>query len=93
MAQLDLAPIKARLSAATPGPWYWDETDHHLFSDDYNHEAHDSISVRYKSRSLLHMVEDCAEPVHEADAVFMAHARQDIERLVALVETLLGAPA
>ncbi|KKM06596.1 hypothetical protein LCGC14_1742440 [marine sediment metagenome] len=74
------AEMRKRHDSATPGPWHWDGTEAYLYSQEPNHEAKDSIAVRYKSRSLL--CGHAAQPVHEHDAVFIAHARADIPALL-----------
>ena len=74
------AEARERHNSATPGPWHWDGTEAYLYSQEPNHEAKDSIAVRYKSRSLL--CGHAAQLVHEHDAVFIAHARADVPALL-----------
>lgn len=76
---IDLNPIKARLAAATSGPWRitkWDRGD--LVAD-----------MDGEALSLLTIRDDDMPVVKEAeDAEFIAHARTDMKELVAEVERL-----
>ncbi len=77
---IDLEAIKARCKAATKGPWkytYSKEDNEHnviLHGDDYNDDT------------VLLFYEGCQ--TGNADAEFIAHAREDVPALVAEVERL-----
>lgn len=69
---LDLAPIKARAEAATPGPW---KDDGEIIGPGFG------IAQTWDKHE-----DDFANA--EANSEFIAHARQDIPALVAEVERL-----
>lgn len=74
MTDIDLEPIKARLEAATDGPWEIDPT------------AHDwAAGVR-----CLPCQVSVADTASVEIAEFIAHAPEDIDALVAEVERLRG---
>lgn len=70
---LNLDAIKARTTAATPGPWMWDGAIWQAWAD---------------GESVLCAVARAGLRVGQEDAEFMAHARADIPALVAEVESL-----
>lgn len=84
----DLAAIRARLDAATPGPWFTPD----------ERRLQGAVSTRIGDRECqvasidgdAAMFDHRAEPheVQRANASFIAHARQDVEQLVARVEFL-----
>lgn len=72
---MSLADIKARAAAATPGPW---EAIEHVGSEP-------AMSSVWTTEDGEHDV--ClAEETLLADAEFVAHARTDIDRLLAVAE-------
>ncbi len=83
---MNLEPIKARLAAATPGPWhpveipaakYVGVTAEHWDGDGYH----------------VCSTEDCDPEDAVPNATFIAHAKADVEALVAEVERLRAAIA
>lgn len=77
MTELDLTPIKARLDAASPGPWSWGYVD-----DTANPEAlHSSID-------LVAYAPDRTIKIGYPDATLIASAPADIAALIAEVERL-----
>ena len=73
MKLLDLAAIRARCDAATPGPWTYDET------------GYVDIGLP-RSRSIAVGVE--IDATAKSDGDFIAHARTDIPALLAYVHDL-----
>jgi hypothetical protein len=73
---IDMDAIKARRDAATPGPWCADPIE----DDDVDWFVH---AAREPDFPIL-VQRACGE----ADAEFIAHARQDVDDLVAEVEQL-----
>ena len=67
MSPDQLAAIRARRDAATPGPWRKDHTDATTIS------------------ALGHFI---GETLRDADAEFVAHARQDVDDLLDYVDEL-----
>lgn len=65
----ELTAILARADAATPGPWAWAD------------EPEVGCSLRL-AHLTLHWESD-GEPGADDDAAFIAHAREDVPRLVA----------
>jgi len=77
MTPEELAAIRARAEAATPGPWRG-VPGRYILPDDWNH--------RYTAHQVI---EGCIyNPNAENDHAFIAHAREDIPALVAEVERL-----
>ena len=77
MTPEELAAIRARAEAATPGPWDG-VPGRCILPDDWNH--------RYTAHQVI---EGCIyNPNAENDHAFIAHAREDIPALVAEVERL-----
>ncbi len=74
MSDLDLEAIKARAAAATPGPW--ERPEYGIFS----------FTARTEYGAAMPVVGDCIYA--DADADFIAHAREDMDTLVAEVERL-----
>jgi hypothetical protein len=73
---LDLEPIKARMEAATEGPW------HKLFST----ASGPSVGI-YKDQNQRHQ-QTLAYGLSDNNQDFVAHSRTDIPALVAEVEML-----
>lgn len=75
----DLEPIKARAETATPGPWKAEG-------------APWRVRAVYMQAGLRHTAWpalcDCGAQPNEANAEFIAHAREDIPALIAEVERL-----
>ena len=103
MTPKQLAEIKARVEAATPGPWEF-ETDSDIDGFSYvewvEHIISKSVTIeRYKHTYpgrqyqiiIASMTENETQGKEEfANATFIAHARQDVPALVAEVERLRG---
>lgn len=89
---VDLAAIEARAAAATEGPWAV-LLGNEIATGVENHGPHEA-SFEHKVCRLdeLDYDEDYAEPRDsgslEADAEFIAHAREDVPALVAVVRRL-----
>jgi hypothetical protein len=85
MPDIDLSAIKARAAAATPGPWTVDRE--HYEGDDYY-----PVGIRSAldcKEPMLFYFDDWADAATiNADADFIAAAREDIPALVAEVERL-----
>lgn len=77
--QLDLAPIKARTEAATDAPWH---------PVDLRHQRGGQIRIFPKRGGwiIANVLAKGDNP--DADAEFVAHAREDIPALIAEVESL-----
>lgn len=79
MTSEELAAIKARAEAATPGPWKRsDEESGDYYAPGWSVEA----PIEVGSMSLAVSIDD------KPDAEFIAHARTDVPALVAAVEDL-----
>ncbi len=78
MTDMELAAIRERAEAATPGEWRYDD----FGQPDYPNVYNDSGRVAVP----LHGMEACID--NKADALFIAHARADIVALLAEVEVL-----
>ena len=76
---LDLEPIKARLAAASIGPWGVTRNDHYTYLDWPGGEL----------AALVHDKMRGAEQAH-ADADFIGHAPADVAALIDEVESLRG---
>ena len=78
---LDLDPIRARLAAATPGPW-------HAYGNTLAAEVgRCTCSPHYGAHERSCGLEDIGQVV-ESDAELIAHAPADLAALVAEVERL-----
>lgn len=94
LLRIDLLAIKERLRRATYGPWRAADGGAECFSGDESANsatrfyAEDDCILTYDKREVL----GCSEwmRVKRDDLEFMAHARQDIEMLIAEVERLRG---
>lgn len=89
MTDEQLSEIEARANAATPGPWAAG-VDHHYFGHAYINTPTDCYEIDDTARMNASAYDD--ERRHhnqlDADAVFMAHAREDVPALVAEVRRL-----
>lgn len=93
--QPNLAEIKARAQAATPGPWFAGDAN----GGDPPHERRPFwvVSTEDTDPDLGEAPEEWAAEIRvgaQGDAEFIAHAREDVPALVAEVErlqTALGA--
>ena len=78
----ELAAMKARIAATTPGPWtsYFEGRDH---------TSGDSF-IQTATQDIYISAEDYAGGAGHfcADQDFIAHARQDMPRLIAEIERL-----
>jgi hypothetical protein len=86
---LDLDPIRARLEAASPGPWRWED-----WGDppvDHGRSAHtlasDELSL---TKAICTAAQATSMWKNPADADLIAHAPSDIAALIAEVERLRG---
>jgi len=78
----ELAAIKARAEAATPGPWQWTATkgeDDHLVSLAVHDRYGQSLEVLGTSEWLR---------IEPPNATFIAHARTDVPAILAEVKRL-----
>ena len=76
---LDLPAIRARAEAATPGPWSLQES---------NQGGAILLRGLENDNRLRRHPQSHLQVVPEADAVFVAHAREDVPALLAEVERL-----
>jgi hypothetical protein len=77
-AEMDLAPIKAREAAATPGPW----------GHAYRPDGTTTVWHVDPESGRLTVAEVRGWDRHAENAAFIAHARADVPALVAEVEQL-----
>lgn len=93
MPPLDLEAIKARLAAATPGPWeaqrYTANTGGILVSE----PDPETGGERWRVADTRWRWAKGGEPEQWANLVFIAHARLDVPALIAEVERLSVLPA
>jgi hypothetical protein len=89
MTNEELKAIRDRAEAATPGPWYWEKLD----ADGWN----DTEMPCLVSASVEGVMDfgDCEQyyptegsPPNDKDAEFIAHAREDVPKLLAEIERL-----
>lgn len=102
--KLNLDEIKARCEAATPGPWIWEANKTHsvkLYTPkngectvmDFVRRGMQDAQPRFSDRGnvplggIMHDADEI-DLRENPDAMFIAHARQDIPVLVAEVERL-----
>ena len=85
--QTRLAEIRARVEAATPGPWEWDAIDEgSLRTLD---PLGDAVARKYGLRAqILGTGEHNRKTPNRADTDFIAHSRQDIPDLLAELSRL-----
>lgn len=93
MTDIDLAAIRARAEAATEGPWYWRNTMDVLLLG-----ARSKLVMGFRRFGMngaqpeFRNSDNLMEPAGKAniydypDAEFIAHAREDVPALLALVE-------
>lgn len=81
-----LLAIKARAKAATPGPWT-DKTRDFEGIDGYGWETHPTVEANGKTVCVIYERE-IDEDKDEADAAFIAAAREDVPALLEEVERL-----
>jgi hypothetical protein len=91
-----LAPIKARLEAATPGPWSWRNTGEPMLLGArsrlvmaFSRMGMGSAQPEFRDRDGLIVKAGKANLNAFPDAVFIANAPTDITRLLAAVERAL----
>lgn len=86
MTPEQLAEIKARAAAATPGPWEYIENRFNVEDDNGDHIG----SIRaIEARMWIAAVDDVHPPEEaEGNALFIAHARTDIPMLIDEIERL-----
>jgi hypothetical protein len=85
MTTLDLEPIKARLAAATPGPWrVWTDPD----PTKVRATAVETAWCHGDIEGDTELITDYLPT--DADAEMIAHAPEDLAALVAEVERLRG---
>ena len=83
LTDAELAAIRARVDAASPAPWEsFIEGRDHLAGDDFIRIG--GLDLAWHDMNVLHDTHPA--PPHDLD--FIAHARQDIPRLLAEVERL-----
>lgn len=79
-----LAEIKTRVEAATPGPWEFLKNEFNTEDDNGDHIG----SIR-SSEWWIAAIDDLGvEEGAEANAIFIAHAREDVEELLASITRL-----
>lgn len=77
MNDQELAEIRGRVERATPGPWFWPYANT-LAEDNGDPEGFGRLVV------------GLATSITDADAKFIAHARQDLPALLEEIERLRG---
>lgn len=81
---VNLDAIKARLAAATPGPWEWSvRPKRHMLIHRFSERGH--LTVLETEGDSEYAEYPCA---NEADRAFIEHAPSDIAALIAEVERL-----
>jgi hypothetical protein len=81
-APLDLAAIRARCDAATPGPWHiWRDLDYRGY-----YTVGDAAGVLTPERPETDECNPTAHVYIEPDAEFIARAREDIPALLAALD-------
>lgn len=84
----DLAEIKARCEAATPGPWDYDEM-HQEITTPYSSDQYWLIVSEARQTPDQDYPVDQFGHTYDANFAFIAHAREDIPALLAEVERLM----
>lgn len=79
MTDEEIAAIRARAEAATPGPWETDDV-----------ESWYVYKVERGSGVATEVAEFLSRMLRQSDAAFVAHARQDVPDLLAEIERLRG---
>ena len=86
MADLDLAAIRARAEAATEGPW---ENDYPEVGQHWSRPEPWAKVVSTDVACMAYCYGGSAQGIeNEADAEFIAHAREDIPALLAEIDRL-----
>jgi len=86
-----LAEIRARCDAATPGPWAFDEFGNYIYQQIDLHPIAEVRGYGYltgKGHGGLGLLDDEALAVQSANANFIAHARKDIPALLSEISNL-----
>ena len=83
MTKEEMGQIKARVEAATEGPWHWDEEREKLVNDFGDSVITIQIGTYALEKPHLIGYGGC-----HADEQFIAHAREDMPKLLAEVERL-----
>lgn len=78
-----LDEIKVRLNAATPGPWH--KADSAYYGIVWSQETEPDPNDRAAQEPVAVQFE-VAHTAKSEDAVFIAHAREDIATLLAIIE-------
>lgn len=88
--------IKARLAAATPGPWIWEDWTEDGGSDAFTLTAPPETRENYKDTIFPDLrnriIADEDQNISEADRDFIAHAPEDIALLLEVVEAAMDHP-
>lgn len=74
----ELQAIKRRVASATPGPWFVQHVPFNGFDDPIITTANGT----YVAQTAYDMQSDTLDHNVDEDAVFIAHSREDIERLL-----------
>lgn len=86
---LDLDAIEARAKAATPGPWEHEKNGGMIYAYEMKMRVLDIRGWGYLTGwGGLHMNEEAAIKVQEANGDFAAHAREDVPALIAELRKL-----
>jgi hypothetical protein len=108
MTREELEAIRKRCEAATPGPW--SEDDGNIFSEELSAQRHEAIVRRLAGSKEPHPDGGLGQPMgfiasttqeqpnFDADADFIAHARTDVPKLLAIAGAAMrlaerGSPA
>lgn len=85
-----LAEIRARCDAASTGPW--ETTERH--GRGYDDEGWSELAVKSPGGviAMTYQTDALETENPEADGAFIAHAREDVPRLLAALEAVLGFP-
>jgi hypothetical protein len=89
MTNEELKAIRERTEAATPGPWYWEKLDADGWNDTempYLASASDEGVMHFGDCEQYYPSE--GSPPNDEDAEFIAHAREDVPKLLAEIERL-----
>lgn len=85
----ELDEMECRCNAATPGPWWaWLEGRDGVAGDSFIGQGSDEPDAVPRRRDLYLSTYTNEPPVSATDYDFIAHARQDLPRLIAEVRRL-----